>query len=317
MSITTSPSATLSSTPPATPPATLSTPGIPQAIHARWQEAAKAKGFDILARVKDRFHLSIRCTACHRAHDTRINVVRDHQPLCPHCIEDRWRADAKAVGLVWEGRDPEDPLAAFYTAPCGHRLRRQFELIKRVKAGTCSYRCEICHKAKEEAEAEARGWTLLGPDPEGNPNYRLYEHKDCGHQQRIARANMQSGRFTCASCDAGWASEPSFIYAMRFVLPDGTRLAKLGFSRDPQSRLTYQLKRSPDLVASVLLTVPFATGHDALCQEKALHTALKARHPDAVVPAATYAPWINVRSEIYNGALEPEILKVLTALLPS
>lgn len=286
-------------------------PTFPQTLQSNWIAAAQAKGFDLVCRVQDRYHLLLRCQACGAEHASRINVVRDHQPLCPHCIEARWRADAEAAGLTWLGRDPESRHHGLYQAECGHEARRQFEFVKRVAAGTTDLRCETCHQAAEKAEAEARGWELIGVDPEGDPNYRLYRHQACAHQQRIARANMQSGRFTCSVCGEGWAAAPSFLYAMQFKLPAGAKLVKLGFSRDPKSRLHYQLKRRPDLEAQILRTVAMQSGHSALCTEKRLHAQLKAQHPDLIIPPERYQDWLRVRSEIYCAQLTANVLALL------
>lgn len=143
----------------------------PQTVHSHWHAAAEAKGFGILQRVKDRYHLLLSCKACGATHMSKIFVVMNSQPQCPHCIQDRWQADAEAAGLQWAGRDPQSRHHGFYIADCRHRLRRQFELIKRAAAGTCDVRCELCQQQKEQEEAEAQGWELIGPGrrPELSP----------------------------------------------------------------------------------------------------------------------------------------------------
>lgn len=293
---------------PPTPPVALDMP-----IHAHWAAMAQAKGFTITERVDDRYHLLLRCEACGATHRTKLFVLMNNQPTCPHCIETSWKEDAAVASLVWLGRDPEDRHYGFYEAPCGHKLRRQFELIKRIADGECSHRCEICQNTIEQVEAEAQGWVLLGNAPTRDMGYRSYRHS-CGHQQVIARVNMQSGRFNCESCGQGWASARSYIYCMRFELPELPPMVKLGFSRNPQSRLTYQLKRRPDLQAEILHSVALSSGHKALCVEKQMHATLKRDHPGSVVPPQIYAPWLRVRSEIYSADLEMVILDMLDAL---
>lgn len=295
------------------PPAS---PAVPTAIHAHWAATALEKGFELTRRVDDRYHLMLRCAECGLEHKCKRSVLMDNQPLCPHCIEAKRRDAAETAGLTWIGRDPTDRHHAYYRASCGHVLRRQFEFVDRVAGGACGHRCEQCHAAREDAEAQARGWQLLGPDPEGRINYRHYRHS-CGHEQTIARANMQSGRFNCAACGEGWASAPSYIYCMRFEIEGHAPLVKLGFSRDPTSRLNYQLKRRPDLHGTILRRVPVATGHQALCVEKSMHTYLHVAHPDAVVPHEVYRQWLRVRSEIYRAELEPVILRMLDGLARS
>ncbi|EDZ45307.1 hypothetical protein RBY4I_514 [Rhodobacterales bacterium Y4I] len=286
----------------------------PLTIHRHWRAAAEAKGFGILQRVKDRYHLLLSCHSCRRTHASKIFVLMNSQPQCPHCIEARWRDDAAAAGLDWAGRDPENRHYGFYIAGCGHRLRRQFEMVKRAAEGVCDVRCELCQQHKEQEEASAQGWELIGPDPDGGPNYRLYRHQACGHEQRIARTNMQTGRFGCGNCGDNWPAAPSHLYAMQFRLASGLRLVKLGFSRNPDSRLRHQLLKHHDLDAQILKTVPLATGQLALQTEKRLHARLKAAFPDSIAPPDLYAGSINVRSEIYFPEVTREILRMLDGI---
>src|SRR5690606_11284166 len=155
--------------------------------------------FDFVGRIIDRLHLALRCRHCGASQKTRLFTVMSSQPLCPACLMADWREDADAAGLVFLRRDLAHRHYAHYRAPCGHEVRRQMGLVKRIAAGDVSWRCEACHAETEAAEAEARGWVLTGGDPSGNPNYRNYRH-GCGHEQRIARGNMQSGRFSCGGC---------------------------------------------------------------------------------------------------------------------
>ncbi len=122
---------------------------------------------------------------------------------------------------------------------------------------------------------------------------------------------MQSGRFQCTACGEGWATAPSHLYAIRLKLPTGLKVVKLGFSRDPESRLRHQLLLQPGIQAEPLRTVPQPTGHAALCQEKALHRALKTSHPDAIIPHEHFRDWLAVKTEIYGIEVTSVILKHL------
>lgn len=232
------------------------------------------------------------------------------RPQCPACQLSRLEAEAQAAGLTHLDRDPGDRHYSRYRAACGHVIRRQHEMIRRMAAGATGFRCATCHMAAEHAEARRRGWFRLGPDPEGDPNYRLYHH-GCGHMQRIARANIQSGRFDCAGCGQGWAAAPSYLYAMAFTLETGRELVKLGYARDPESRLTHQLLIDRRIPARILRLVSIPTGHQAICREKALHAHLRRTHPEAVVDPQVYACRIRVGSEIYDAELTPLILSLL------
>lgn len=299
----------LSYTPPI-PPVALDMP-----IHAHWAAMAQPKGFTITERVDDRCHLLLRCEACGATHRTKLFVLMNNQPTCPHCIETSWKEDAAAASLVWLGRDPEDRHYGFYEAPCGHKLRRQFELIKRIADGECSHRCEICHDTKEKKEAEERGWQLLGPDATGKASYRLYRHIACGQVQRIARGNMQTGRFGCGKCGEDWPAAASFLYLMQFNLSTGAKLVKLGYSNDPESRLRHQLLQGSDAEGHLLTVVPMATGQDALRVEKRLHAQLTSLHREAVAPNDLYRGHIKVQSEVYFAEVTRPIQRMLAAII--
>lgn len=273
----------------------------PGEMHAHWAEAARAKGFDLIARVRDRLHVALRCQSCGGIHVTRHSVVMTAQPLCPHCIEARWRATASAAGLTWLGRDPDHRHYGRYLPSCGHQIRRQFTFVERVASGAVAARCETCLVHREEEEALRFGWVRLGCDPQGNPNYRLYRHS-CGHEQRIARANLQWGQCDCAGCGQSWTAKPSYIYLLDIRHP-GTRrhYLKLGYSSHPVKRHKHQLGLPKDALVDVLRVVAMPTGHAACAMEKAAHVDLKRAHPEAVVPHPEYADLMNVVSEIYRS----------------
>ena len=283
----------------------------PGPILPSWISAAEAKGFHIAGRVLDRLHLALRCKRCGALNKVKRFTLMSAQPLCHACIQTGRQADAATAGLVFLRRDPSDRHYDLYRAPCGHEVRRQTGLVKRMAAGLADIRCKTCHSETETREARVRGWTLIGSDPGGDPSYRLYRHDECDHEQRVARANMQTGRFCCASCDNGWFAEKSYLYAMRFVLPSGRELVKLGFSRDPQSRLIHQLRRDPEMPCEILKTVAVPRGNDAIRIEKRLHARLTREHADTVVSPASYRQHIRVRSEIYDASLTPVILGLL------
>ena len=279
----------------------------PGKLHAHWAEAARAKGFDLIARIRDRLHVALRCQTCGGVHVARHSVVMTAQPLCPRCIEARWRETAIAAGLRWLGRDTAHRHYGHYGLPCGHEIRRQFSFVDRVAAGEVAPRCETCLVHREEAEATRFGWERLGRDPQGNPNYRLYRHS-CGHAQRIARANLQWGQCDCAGCGQSWTAKPSYIYLLDIRHP-GTRrhYLKLGYSSHPVKRHRHQLGLPRDADVDVIRVVAMPTGHAACAREKAAHAILKHAHPEAVVPNPEYQGFMNVVSEIYR----PQALAIL------
>lgn len=284
----------------------------PGPLHAHWCDTARGKGFDALARVRDRYHIALRCQVCKGIHVSRHYVVMTAQPLCPHCMDSRWRAAAKAAGLVWLGRDPDHRHYCRYLLTCGHQALRQFAYIDRVARGEVDIRCGVCLAEREAAEAAEHGWTRLGPDPNGNPGYRLYRHQTCGHEQRIAVANVRWGQCDCAGCGQSWTAKSSYIYLLDIRHPaSGRHVLKLGYSSRPTKRHRHQLGLPRDAAVEVLRVVAMPTGHQACACEKAAHAALRREYPDAVVPHPEYADILNVTSEIYR----PGFLAVLNDTL--
>lgn len=277
-------------------------------IRLDWVRTAEAKGYDFVARILDRLHFALRCRRCGTLNKVARFTLMTAQPLCHACIEHAWASDAKAVGLKFLRRDETNRHYGIYGLPCDHETRRQFEFIKRVGAGETGLRCETCLGEKDASEAKAQGWELIGPDPKGDPNYRKYRHKACGHEQRVARVNMQTSRFGCGGCGKEWPATPSYLYAMTFTLASGREVIKLGFSKNPESRLSYQLKLDPAMPCSILQKVAVPTGQDAIRLEKQLHTKLHQAHSDCVVNPASYRDQIRVKSEIYDARLAKTIL---------
>ena len=272
----------------------------PGPIHRTWAEAAEAKGFTLVARVRDHQHVALRCHTCGGITAVRSNVLLGHAPHCHHCLETTRAAAAEAAGLRYLHRDPGNHKYAIYFMHCGHKIRRQFGFVDKIARGEVSARCEICLIEREEAEALRFNWTRLSRDPTGDPNYRIYRHH-CGHVQRIARANMQWGQCDCAGCGQSWTAKPSFIYLIDIRRDASAQhYLKLGYSAHPVKRHRHQLGLPKDTAVAVLRVVAMPTGHDACAAEKAAHVRLMKDHPEAVVPQPEYADLMNVVSEIYR-----------------
>ncbi|PYE80865.1 GIY-YIG nuclease family protein [Pseudoroseicyclus aestuarii] len=286
----------------------------PAPIPPQWQRMAQQKGFTVTDRVGDRYHVLLRCRDCGGLTMAKAYTLRTAQPKCAACGDRALRDTAAAARLTFLRRDAEDRHYAVYRAPCGHEVRRQLELVQRIAAGKVQVRCETCFQAEVAAEAIAQGWQLLGPDPDGHDGYRLYRH-GCGHEQRVARVNMRTGRFACAGCDAGWAAEPNRIYLMRLDLEGVGVVVKLGHSRLPLSRMRYQLGLDPERRQELIHEVRMPSGHEALRVERGMHARLLREIPDLVVPReALEAARINVTREIYRAEAEPRLRSLLDDL---
>lgn len=277
-------------------------------IPDHWHDWATAQGYEIVARVIDKNHLLLRCCACGGRMISKVFVLRTGTPRCPHCLEERRKRLCFDAGVTFiEANGSHDFRIRLR---CGHETSRQQSFLERVKAGETEIRCEECLDARLRAEAEARAWSVVSADPAGDKDYLFYRHI-CGHEQRVAIINMRTGRFTCGGCSDAWTRSPSYIYAMRFGLRSGRIALKVGFSRDPWSRLRHQLVTDLNQDAELIRVIPLSTGHDAICREKRLHAVLRALHPEAVLDHAEFAAQIKVKSELYCVSIEPEIMALL------
>lgn len=288
----------------------------PRRVPAAWRKIAKQKGYRIDRRVRDRLHVALECLTCGAQTAHRVYTMRSAQPACGGCQEAARLSDAAKAGFTLGARDEAHRHYASYTLPCGHETRLQRGRVARLAAegpalGRDGYHCEICHKAKLADQAAKWGWTVIGDDTEGDANYRLLAHDACGHQQRVATGNIETGRWNCGGCGECWSAAPSALYLMRFRVPGRGVYVKLGYSRNPESRLRYQLGLRNDVEAELIDEVPTPSGQVALRLERSLHRQLKAEHPGMVIPRADLAEWINVTSEIYAAEAEPIIRRLL------
>ena len=278
----------------------------------RWHAAAERHGYRILGRVIDRLHLAIGCLTCNGTFRCRVSVLIHHRPICPHCRERTRRATAGNAGVIYLGAS-DDPHYGRFRLACGHDARRQYALIDRVAQGKTGLRCHTCKTAQDVEAARRVGWELLGPDPDGRLGYRLYKH-GCGQIQSVARANLMTRRFTCGKCSLAWSARQSSVYVVRFRLPDGLRVIKLGHSGDPISRIRFQLARHPEIEADLLRNVPFRTGREAMIRERSLHRDIRRKYSGAVLPVEAFQPALRVRSEVYAAWAEPAILRMVDGL---
>lgn len=275
-----------------------------------WSQIADQKGFDLIRRIKDRYHLELCCRHCMSTFVCKAFVLRTAKPSCPACQMARWRSDAEQAGVEFLSRDPADRHRADYRLGCGHRVSRQMIQIRRFAEGKTGLGCDACLRDRHDAAARSRGWTLVGPDIARGTDYRRYRHS-CEHEQSVAVVNMDTGRFGCASCGQGWTATQSFIYLLDLSDPQGRARIKLGYSRDPLCRMRHQLGLAKSARVRLARSVSIATGHDAVRIEKAMHAKLRRRFPDAVVAREELSGWINVTSEIYQPKILPQIIDLL------
>ncbi len=285
-------------------------------IPAAWHTIAERKGYRIDRRIRDRYHVALECHSCGAHTAQKVFTLRSAQPACGGCREAQMRDNAARAGFALIARDEVHRHYATYQLPCGHQTRLQLGRLQILATEGPApdhdgYHCEACYLEKLRQTSAKWGWRVVGPDPDGNANYRQLEHEACGYNQRVATANLETGRFGCGGCGESWMAAESSLYLMRFGVPGLGWFIKLGYSRNPQSRLRYQLGLRDDVQAELIDEVPVPSGHVALRLEKNLHRQLKADHPGMVIPRAELAGWINVTSEVYAAEAEPIIRRML------
>lgn len=274
-----------------------------------WHAAAQQKGFDLLGRVLDRYHGVVRCHTCEVISVVRLNVLRDHHPLCHPCIQARRVAAAGVIDAQWLGHDPDDRHYGHFLLHCQHEVRSQYVRVERAAAGGDNVGCEICREVRYGEQGQKFGWILVGASERGRPGYRSYQH-GCGHKQDVMIGNMVWGDCTCANCGTGWSTNKSFIYLFEIALPELTVL-KLGYSARPAKRLRHQLGLDRSVQTEILRVVPIPTGNLAVTEEQVCHRTMKVSHADLVVPKAEFGDGINTLGEIYRQ----EAMDILNAML--
>lgn len=279
-----------------------------------WHQLARERGYTYFGRdPRKRGNVYLRCSACTNLMYVHTHVLRTAQPECTACWLSDMAREAAAAGLEFVERHPTDSHRGIYRARCGHLLDRQRGFIQRVGLGEVDVRCSECFEGSIAAIACDQGWELVGLSEQGNSEYRKFRHQ-CGHEQDIAIGNLRTQRFACNGCGGSWAAEASFLYVCRFDLPKSRgSFVKLGMSKNPTSRLRYQMGIAGDIHAQILQEISMESGSTALRAEKRLHALLKAELPQCVVPASELN-WIGVRSEVYRIEALPRIEALLSEL---
>ena len=280
---------------------------------AHWKDAATQKGFELIGRAKDRLHVVLGCKVCGAPTLKRVSVVLGHNPECPHCIQARRSAAARAIGAELVGADPKgNRHYGLFRFGCGHTDRRQYHRIEAAAAGGHQASCSACIEDRYAEEAQCHEWQLIGPTVHKGLNYRRYQHV-CGHCQDVAVVNMRNGDLDCAGCGETWASKPSEIYILAFTLPT-LPVIKLGYSSNSTFRMR-QVQCNPDLTrGSLLRKIDVETGHRAICVEKALHSHIRRNRPDLIVPPEIFRDHIRTTSEVYHRHGKPYIEALLDAV---
>jgi hypothetical protein len=284
-------------------------PAVALPLDPSWPAIARSKGFDILGRVVDRYRCVLRCHDCRTPAVVRINVMRDHAPLCHACIQRRRAAAAKAIGAELIAADAQHRHYGHFRLPCDHVVRRQYLRVEKAAAGGHAIDCPACRETRYGTEAQAFGWALAGQPKGRRPGYRRYRHR-CGHRQDVSIGNMAWGDTSCGGCAANWAGKPSFIYLFRIDLP-GLPVVKLGYSARPAKRLRHQLGIARGVKTEILRVMLLPSGNVAVREESACHRIMREQHSDLIVPKVTFGDAINTQGEIYHAAA----LQVLHCLL--
>lgn len=279
-----------------------------------WHNRARRAGYNYVGRTGgSNGPVLLKCGICQNIISVHQHTLRSVIPQCSSCVAKEIRDEAVEAGIHYIARHPDDPKLNIYRADCGHIIFRQRGQILKVGEGRNAIRCADCLEARYRRMAQSQGWKLIGKTEDNRPGYRRYRHK-CGHTQNIAVANMAVQRFSCNGCSDGPMQRPSWLYVMRFTLPEQAEtFVKLGISWNPQARLDYQLGLANGVAGEIVTQVAMPTGAVAMSYERRLHNRLKREFPDLVIPADDLW-WICVCSEVYHAEALPWILEQVEAL---
>lgn len=75
-------------------------------IKAEWKALARNKGFDLVSRIRDKFHVVLRCHTCGALTAQKLFTLRTAQPACASCRHRAILAMAQKAGLEFQGYDP-------------------------------------------------------------------------------------------------------------------------------------------------------------------------------------------------------------------
>lgn len=213
-------------------------------------------------------HSSVRSYTfpCGHIRELKTSNVRNNQVACIECAEEGFKQEALFSGLELLAKS-ENSHKRLYLLPCGHKKEI---LIGSVRDG--SWKCRVCQEDRYDTEAKLVGLTMHRDIKSPHHDYRVYT-LPCGCTKEIAVSCVRKETFECKNHSTRFIdfSVPISVYLAKFTLPIGEYL-KVGFAMDVNSRMK---RYGVDGEVTLLTSVEFANGQDAVDYEKLLHSKYK------------------------------------------
>ena len=155
-------------------------------------------------------------------------------------------------------------------------------------------------------EANQAGLDLLS-EVKGKKDYRLYQFKECRHEQEIVAAHVRLNNFVCNQCEETARDLPSHVYLLQIKVGSFEWL-KLGYAKEVENRiLKYGLPTNAKVTPVRILD--YATGREAHSFENSIHAKFKSYRLAPKTMAEYHTK--NGFEECYPRDLKQSILKAL------
>lgn len=185
---------------------------------------------------------------------------------CPICADSTFKERLAHIGLT-----PTDNVQGrnrtYVINKCGHSI-----VLRTDEIAKGCVTCSVCNDIEFKEKVESFGLELTSENTKSG--YRIFK-LPCGCVQELGMFSAKIGRWNCRNCNETHYDKESSIYLIKFSC-ESFEWLKLGFSKNIDSRLNHYKMRK-GCHSNLIETVSFDTGHEALKEEKKLHSIYKDR----------------------------------------
>lgn len=162
-------------------------------LEMKLNKEASMAGLELLGAGKDANYRIYKFDKCGHKQEIAITHVRNGNPRCKKCFEQKLIEEANLAGLKLIGAGKNVSYRLYKCKECEYVQEFQTTLVRKKV-----FKCEGCFEKKLNKEANLAGLELI---EEGkNKYYRLYKFISCGHQQEIQTTQVRNGNVTCKIC---------------------------------------------------------------------------------------------------------------------
>ena len=158
------------------------------------KDEAQNAGLILLGDGKDFNHRLYQFNKCCHQQEISINNVRKKNLRCRKCLLSKLIDEANIAGLTLLGNGKGKSYRLYRFNDCLHSQEIQTPNVRRNR-----FRCESCFKSQLRNEANIADLKILGNGK--STDYRLYQFKDCKHEQHIRISHVRENKnFKCEKC---------------------------------------------------------------------------------------------------------------------